>query len=106
MRSIKLFNSVREAKERMQNRKPVLISIGDKKLCGIRIDEKINVVDNTCPHSGEMLHKGSVNHLNEIVCPLHNYRYNLLDGRECNERTVDLEIYPINVSDEGVFINI
>ena len=105
MKSIKIFTSIEEAKLRMENRKPILITIGEKKLCGVRSDDSIYVVDDSCPHSGALLHNGSVNHLNEIICPLHNYRYNIKDGRECNNRTIDLETYPINITDKGVFLN-
>lgn len=102
---IKIFSSSQEMKNRLGN-KPKLLIVGNKRLCIAIYNEKLLVVDDKCPHNGESLSKGSINFLGEIVCPWHGYRYALHTGRECQERTGDLGIYPIKESDEGIFIGL
>ena len=83
-----------------------MIRIGEKRFCIFHIDSGFKVFDNLCPHNGHSLLEGQVNHLNEIVCPLHGYRFNINDGRECELRTHDLQIHKIEIEPNGVFLNI
>ncbi|QSE98122.1 Rieske (2Fe-2S) protein [Fulvivirga lutea] len=104
MKWVKIFNSLNEAKERMANKTPIKITVGNKVLCGVRINDNLHVSTNKCPHSGAALNEGRVNHLNEIICPLHSYRFNLLDGREANSQCADLEIFPVRIKEDGVYL--
>lgn len=63
-------------------------------------------VQDSCSHNGESLSKGTVNYLGEVVCPWHNYRFELSTGRECSMRSADLRTYPIKVDVDGFFIGI
>ncbi|MEQ8926543.1 MAG: Rieske 2Fe-2S domain-containing protein [Fulvivirga sp.] len=101
---VKIFDSLDEAKRRMNHNEPVKITIRDTVLCGVRLEDKIYVTSNKCPHSGASLNEGSVNNFGEIICPLHSYRFNLLDGREANSNCSDLEIYPVRIKEDGVYL--
>lgn len=81
----KLFESIDEMKNTLVNNKPRLVKAGAKNICIVRQDEDLIAFENECPHMGESLHKGLINFQNEIACPLHSYRFNILSG-ECNQR--------------------
>ena len=70
----------------------------------IKIDERIYALAHTpkgfktfnpsCPHAGADLSQGRLNYLGEIVCPLHAYQFNFLDGEESSRRCPPLKTYP------------
>jgi nitrite reductase/ring-hydroxylating ferredoxin subunit len=62
------------------------------KLCRIRINNfflclahttqgNVYAIEDNCPHRGAPLHQGRLNDYEEIICPLHDYRFDLRTGR-------------------------
>ena len=88
---VKLFDSIEEAKRILPNKTPQLVKAFGKNICVIRIDERLQAFENECPHMGESLHRGKLNYLNEIVCPLHSYRFDIQTGEESNRRCGSLK---------------
>lgn len=83
---------------------PRLLLAGGKRICLVRTVDRLLAVDDTCTHNGESLSKGQVNFAGEVVCPLHGNRFNLVTGRESEELSADLDVYPIRMDDAGVFV--
>jgi len=104
MKWVKVFDSKEQAFEALQEKVPRLLQIGERKLCITRFEDKIFITDNKCPHNGDSLSKGAVNHLGEIICPWHNYRYALSSGKECSDRSNDLKTYSVKLDLEGLFV--
>ena len=104
MEWIKLFSSVEEAHQRLQENSPQLLVVNGISICLVRRGNYLFAVENKCSHNGESLSKGAVNFLGEVVCPWHGYRFNLKTGRESGERSRDLITYPVKQNEEGVFI--
>jgi 3-phenylpropionate/trans-cinnamate dioxygenase ferredoxin subunit len=106
MRWIKIFNSEQEAVNTIPEGSSRLIIIGEIKVCLSNYKNTFKASENSCPHLGEQLHKGMINYLGEIICPWHNYRFDLTTGEESARRCRDLKLYPTKASEEGVFIGI
>jgi 3-phenylpropionate/trans-cinnamate dioxygenase ferredoxin subunit len=106
MEWIKIFENTADAKKVLTENQPKLLKVFGRSICLIRREGKILAVQNNCTHSGGSLHLGAINYLGEVVCPLHQYQFNMKTGREVNQRSADLECFPIRESEEGVFIGI
>ena len=104
MEWVKIFSSIGQMEQALVTGRPRLLLVRGKRLCLVRVDERLLAVEDTCPHNGESLSKGNVNFLGEIVCPWHGHRFNLKTGRECAERDRDLITYPIKEESDGIFI--
>jgi nitrite reductase/ring-hydroxylating ferredoxin subunit len=103
---IKVFSNVEEARQRILPDKPQLVILHGKRICLVLHDHKFLAVQDSCSHNSESLSKGTINYLGEIVCPLHNYRFDLQSGRECGTRSRDLMTYPVKTDESGFFIGI
>lgn len=103
---VKLFNSFSEAENTLENDFPRLVRAEGKEICIVRKGEELYAFQNACSHMGENLHQGKTNYLNEIVCPLHTYRFNMKTGEEANQRCGSLKIYKVINSSDGVFLEI
>jgi len=95
-----------EAARRIPKGSLQLVKLGERRICIAHSEEGYSAVSDTCPHLGESLSRGSINYLNEVICPLHGYRFKLKDGRECQQRTPDLDIYKIELREDGLFLGV
>jgi nitrite reductase/ring-hydroxylating ferredoxin subunit len=102
----KIFSSMAEAEQRLQANKPQLVIISSKRICLVRHAEKFYAVQDSCTHSGASLSGGHINHLGEVICPLHNNCFDLRSGREISSRSADLKTYPIKIDETGFFIGV
>jgi len=106
MEWIKIFESVSIAEGVLKENHPRLLLVQGKRVCVVMRNGKILAVQNSCAHSGGSLHLGAINFRGEIVCPQHQYQFNLITGRENGQRSADLECYPIREDEDGIFIGI
>lgn len=106
MEWVKIFGNKAEADARIINDKPQLVIIGGQRICLVRHNNQYAAVQDACSHNGESLSKGIVNYLGEIICPWHNYCFELQGGREIQGRSADLKTFPVKADDTGFFIGI
>ena len=60
----------------------------------------------SCPHAGADLTTGRINHLGELVCPLHAYIFNFLDGEEERRRCPPVATYATYWQEEKLYVDI
>ena len=104
MEWLKIFGSEEEARTRIKENIPQLIIVKNKRICLALHEGTFYAVQDSCTHSGESLSKGKVNYLGEIICPWHNYRFQLSTGTACDSSCRDLVTYPIKSDQSGFFI--
>jgi nitrite reductase/ring-hydroxylating ferredoxin subunit len=92
-----LFESWDKAEKRLPNGEITALNLGNQKLAIVRQNKELFIFDRYCPHQHESLLTGTLNAFNEVICPLHEYRFNLNDGREHAQRCGDLMLYPVKI---------
>lgn len=80
-----------------------MIKLEGKKLCLVRHEHKIHVVQNSCPHAGGILSGGWCKNGN-IVCPIHRYEYSLETGRGAIGQGDYIDVYPVEERADGVYV--
>ena len=78
--------------------------LGESQLAGVRIGEEIFVFQAFCPHRGAPLVQGNINGLGEIVCALHEYRFDLATGEVRAGSCGDLKVYRTRIESDGLKI--
>lgn len=106
MQWVKIFPGQTEALQVLQNDRPQLLVVNGKRICLVLHNHNFYAVQDRCSHNGESLSKGTVNYLGEVICPWHNYRFDLQTGREAATRSADLVTYPVKVGPDGFFVGI
>lgn len=106
MEWVKIFSNPADALTKIKPGATQLLVVHQKRICLARIEDQFFAVEDKCSHNGESLSKGSINYLGEVVCPWHGYRFQLRSGREADERSRDLETYPIKVDETGFYIGL
>ena len=59
-----------------------------------------------CPHAGGLLADGYIDTVGNLVCPVHRYKFNPVNGRNISGEGYYLKIFTVEIREEGVFVNI
>ncbi len=87
-------------------RKIKRMALGNVEVGVLRIAEEFHVFDCYCPHRGASLIQGSINALGELICPLHEYRFDLKTGQVKSGSCADLKVYPSKLTEVGLEISL
>ncbi|PZX52707.1 Rieske (2Fe-2S) protein [Algoriphagus chordae] len=80
------------------------IHVGELVVALVRIAEDFHAFQADCPHRGTSLFQGSIINQNEIICPLHEYRFDFKTGQVKAGSCGNLEVYPTELTEEGLKI--
>lgn len=87
-----------------QSNNMIVAEAGGKKITLARIGDEIFACAYKCPHAGGILADGFVDSMQNIVCPLHRYRFSLTNGRNTSGEGYYLKVYPIDEREAGIFV--
>jgi nitrite reductase/ring-hydroxylating ferredoxin subunit len=104
MRRLTLFNSKEVMDQRLPLNSVKLLKIGERRLCLARNKSGVFAIDDGCTHAKASLSQGYITPYGEVVCPLHNYRFDLKTG-DCSQAGCPaVNTYPVEETDGKVFI--
>jgi nitrite reductase/ring-hydroxylating ferredoxin subunit len=104
MKKYLLFESSEDAMKYVGDGEKKLVKAGGQSICLIRLRGQLVAVNNECPHRGHPLAEGSLNHLGEIVCASHAYRFDLENGQEIDNRCEGLQFVRVLNEDGKVYL--
>jgi 3-phenylpropionate/trans-cinnamate dioxygenase ferredoxin subunit len=82
------------------------IQIDGKSICVIKTKNGLKACSSRCPHAGGDLSSSFLDKRENIICPVHNYRFNLNNGRDTNGEGYFLKIFRVEENQEGIFIEL
>lgn len=106
MKWFKIFKN-REAVLAAFSNNPIrLVKAGELEIAIGMVGHELFAVNNRCPHMNEGLSAGKLNSSDEIICPLHEYRFNIQTGQESSNRCESLAVHKIEEREDGVYLGI
>lgn len=97
-------SSKEDVLQAIPERKIKKIVAGKKLLAVLRSGELIHVFDAQCPHRGADLTQANINGAGEIICPLHQYRFDMTTGDVRSGYCPPLAVYRSELKDNGLHI--
>jgi len=85
--------------------KSAIIEVGDKEIALFNYKGNFSAIDNTCPHRGAPLGEGRIEE-GILICPNHEWRFELKSGWCPQNPELSTEVYPIKVHDEKIYIRL
>lgn len=82
------------------------LRLGEKEVCLAKVNDDLYACASKCPHAGGAIAAGYIDAMNNIVCPLHRYKFNLQNGRNVSGEGYYLKIYPVDRREDGVYVGI
>lgn len=83
-----------------------VVEVKGKKICITRHQDEWYGFAFKCPHAGGIMADGYIDAVGNVVCPLHRYKFSLKNGRNTSGEGYYLKTYPVNLSEEGLFLGI
>jgi|SRR5690242_13704203 3-phenylpropionate/trans-cinnamate dioxygenase ferredoxin subunit len=81
-------------------------TIGEKTICLAKIGDHLKAFSASCPHAGGNLCEGFIDKKENIICPVHGYRFSMNTGRDAGGEGYFLKIYKIEQRADGLFIRL
>lgn len=82
------------------------ITIDEKSICLIKTPSGFRACSSLCPHASGDLSDGFIDAKGNIVCPVHGYRFNLNNGRDCFSEGYFLRIYLVKEENGQILIKL
>jgi 3-phenylpropionate/trans-cinnamate dioxygenase ferredoxin subunit len=83
------------------------VNIAGKSICIAKTKgDSLYACANKCPHAGGIISDGFIDALNNVVCPIHRYKFNLKNGRDVSGEGYYLRTYPVLLRDDGIYVGI
>ena len=85
--------------------KSAIIEVGDKEIALFNYKGNFYAIDNTCPHRGAPLGEGRIEE-GILICPNHEWRFELKSGWCPQNPELSTEVYPIKVHEEKIYVRL
>ena len=83
-----------------------VVAVDDKKITLIKTAKKLYACAHECPHAGGVFAEGFTDGANNIICPVHDYKFSLETGENVSGEGYHLKRYKVEVNNEGVFVDV
>lgn len=83
-----------------------VVSVSDQQVCIGRYQERLFGFAYRCPHAAVPLSDGYIDSRGSIVCPLHAYKFSLLNGRNVSGEGYFLKTWPVECRPDGVYLGL
>jgi 3-phenylpropionate/trans-cinnamate dioxygenase ferredoxin subunit len=98
------YSPVLDSKE-LEEGKMKAVRAEGKPVLFIKQRGKIYVIDDRCPHMGCKFSGGSIDG-DIVVCPCHEWRFNLITGEYEEDANYALTTYPFKVLDGKIWVKV
>ncbi|SDJ96163.1 Ferredoxin subunit of nitrite reductase or a ring-hydroxylating dioxygenase [Catalinimonas alkaloidigena] len=106
MKWYRIFASHEEAETILPINTLRRLNAAGRKVCLAHTADGFYAVDDACPHQRASLSEGHLNGYNEVICPLHGYRYDLKSGQECRQKSDDAVTHRLEWRDDGLYLGL
>jgi nitrite reductase/ring-hydroxylating ferredoxin subunit len=83
-----------------------VIEVAGKKICLTKQAAGWVAFNNQCPHAGFPMVEGYTDSSGNVVCPMHQYKFSLKNGRSKIPEGFCLKMYPIETREDGLYIGL
>ncbi|MFM8255500.1 MAG: Rieske (2Fe-2S) protein [Bacteroidota bacterium] len=84
---------------------PILsLPVNERTICLTQYQGKLFAFQSLCPHAGAPLKDGYLDAKGNIVCPFHQYKFCLSNGRNCTGQGYDMRVYALEMRADGLYI--
>ena len=106
MKNFTLGSSKEEALSLFPEKRIKKVRLGEKEIAILRIGQEFYGFAIFCPHRGASLLSGFLNGSNELICPLHEYRFDLKTGQPTSGICPNLPLYTCVLEEDGLKIQV
>ncbi|AFL83506.1 ferredoxin subunit of nitrite reductase and ring-hydroxylating dioxygenase [Belliella baltica DSM 15883] len=104
MKTFILGQNIDQVLEMIPDKSIRVVRLGTTQVCVSRVAKDFFAFESNCPHQRAALNQGWVTVYGEVVCPLHEYRFDMKSGEIRAGSCGDLKTYKTKLTEEGLKI--
>ncbi|MCH7412973.1 Rieske 2Fe-2S domain-containing protein [Belliella sp. R4-6] len=104
MKNFTLGENRSQVMDMIADRNIKVVLLGSTRICISRVGEVFYAFETHCPHRKAELKQGMVTSFGEIVCPLHEYRFDMQTGDVKSGSCGELKTYRVELTENGLKI--
>jgi nitrite reductase/ring-hydroxylating ferredoxin subunit len=81
-----------------------IVTVEGKTVTLARNEDALFAFAHKCPHAGGIMAHGYMDAVGNVVCPLHQYRFNMANGRNTSGEGYYLKTYATRIIDGAFYI--
>jgi nitrite reductase (NADH) small subunit len=81
------------------------VELGGENYAICNLEGSLHCLEGICPHAGGPLGQGTLNG-NNLVCPLHEYEFDLRTGLNDMDEDLQVKTFPVHVQNGDVFVEV
>jgi 3-phenylpropionate/trans-cinnamate dioxygenase ferredoxin subunit len=81
-----------------------VVEAGGKKVTIARHENNVFACAYQCPHASGILSEGFIDRNGNLICPVHRYKFSLLNGRNVTGEGYFLNTYDILNNEDGIYV--
>jgi 3-phenylpropionate/trans-cinnamate dioxygenase ferredoxin subunit len=82
------------------------VELEGKNICIGKFREQLFAFAETCPHTGALLKEAEIDRSGCLICPMHQYRFDMRNGRNVSGEGYYLRHWPLEIRGDGVYIGV
>ena len=83
-----------------------VVEIAERKICIAKWDNRWFSFAYKCPHAGGLMSNGEIDATGNVLCPVHGYKFNMKNGRDCDGEGYFLKNWPVEKRPDGIYIGL
>ncbi len=87
-----------------QGNQMAIVQVSGKTITLALINNQVFACAHKCPHASGILADGLIDSSNNIVCPLHRYKFNLFNGCNTSGEGYYLKVFAVEEREAGIFV--
>ncbi|TMI78338.1 MAG: Rieske 2Fe-2S domain-containing protein [Bacteroidetes bacterium] len=80
------------------------VEVAGKKICIGKFRGQVFAFAYQCPHAGGFLDAAEIDKSGNLVCPMHQYKFDMKNGRNVSGEGYYLRHWPIELRTDGIYI--
>jgi 3-phenylpropionate/trans-cinnamate dioxygenase ferredoxin subunit len=80
------------------------VAVDGKMICVAKFQDQWFGFAHNCPHAGAPMMDAYVVGQCQVVCPVHQLKFNLKNGRDANGEGYTLKTYPVELREDGIYV--
>ncbi len=87
-----------------QSNNMAIVMVNGKVISLGRHEDRLYAFAHQCPHAGGIMADGWIDIRGNVVCPVHGYRFNMLNGRNVTGEGYSLKHWLVERRQDGVYV--
>ena len=92
--------------DELEENKPIEVFVGNREVGLLKLKKGLYAFAAKCPHASGRFCEGWMDAQGRLVCPIHKYRFDPVNGRNTSGEGYKLKTFPVEIREGNIYIGL